>query len=65
MVGAPVGAYAVTVGTEVPGLADEAKPVDPVGHLTQSVEALVRSSRFKPNPTTGGPLPPTAKEARR
>jgi hypothetical protein len=65
VIGAPIGAYTLTVGTGIPSLAGEGEPVDAVGRLTRFVEALGPLFAVQTKRNHGRSTPPTAKEARR
>jgi hypothetical protein len=59
-----IGAYAVNLTTGIPGPADETEPIDAVGPVTKSVDALGLLFALQINPTKGGRDTLTHKEAR-
>jgi hypothetical protein len=59
-----IAAYAVSVTTGIPALADEPEPVDLVGLATKAVEALGLVFALQIHPTMGGRGSLTQKEPR-
>lgn len=59
-----IAAYALSVTTGIPWLADEREPIDLVGLVTKSVEALGLTCSIQLNPILGDRGSLTRKEAR-